>query len=155
MSREYTVTQADLDEYEKRVQEYLKKPLVEETRLQWNYGLEVLPPIGWTTHEGMEVFMVSEPIIEDVFTQHVKVKGCVHPEVRYFTRNARLRDKTTWVTRAEVDKYIAAGDEYGYRKTSQLVILGAICDGKHITEEREELAEKIAIALGMSSKLKE
>lgn len=154
MSSTYVVTEQDLRDHEDRVKKYLREPLTEETANQWNYGLNVLPPLAWTNHQGMEVFMVGEPIIDDVFTQHAKVTGCVHPEVRYFRKNAKVSDRETWISVDEINRYISGTDGHTRHKTVELIVLSTLCDGRKISDKDEDDAERIATALYMSSMLK-
>ena len=130
--------------------------MTEETANQWNYGLNVLPPIAWTSHQGMEVFMVSEAIIDDVFTQHAAAKHPDYPNgVRYFRKNARLNDRDTWISEDEVNRYVTGTDTNTRHKTTELIIFDAIRAAIGDGKDDEDVAEAVATALYVSCKLKD
>lgn len=71
----------------------LGKPLQEISEDQFYEMLNVLPPIGWTSHKGVEVFCMSEFYTGFYTNQyaHDKATG------KYYTKLVDYADRSTWI----------------------------------------------------------
>jgi hypothetical protein len=98
---EYTITQTELTEYEKREQEYVSRPIERITKERFVEMLEILPPMYWRTTNGIESFMMCELTIGDV-TQQFARRGN-----EYFCKYVRALDRDTWISHAMIDEFIS------------------------------------------------
>ena len=89
---------------------YLSKPLVEITADDFHEALGCLPPVAWEHRDGVERFIVSEAEAGTFHSQFAECNG------RYFRRMVDIKDRSTWITGAEIAKHVAAG---GYVATEQ------------------------------------
>lgn len=87
---------------EKQRQHYLADPLVEITEERWWEMLECLPPLHWERADGVERFLICEG--HDA-TFHHQFAQC---DKRYYQRLVCRFDKSTWITRAEIERFLAA-----------------------------------------------
>lgn len=65
--------------------------LKEITEEQWEDALNVLPPLHWTTIDGVEMFCMSEMYTGTYTTQYAKYKG------KYYCKIVDCTDKSTWI----------------------------------------------------------
>lgn len=87
---------------EKQRQHYLSDPLVEITEERWWEMLEVLPPLHWERADGVERFLICEAHDASFHHQFAKCDG------RYYQRLVCRRDKSTWINREEIGRFLAA-----------------------------------------------
>lgn len=91
------------EEYEAALRAYyLGQPIKEVDAEQWEYALNVLPPMGWETVEGVERFMIRERICATFTTQYAKVRG------RYFEKIVDTKEPKTWLTGAALASFLEA-----------------------------------------------
>lgn len=71
----------------------LGQPLKEIDEDQFYEMLNVLPPIGWTQHKGVEIFCMSEFYTGPYTNQyaHDKTTG------KYYTKLVDYTDRSTWI----------------------------------------------------------
>lgn len=60
---------------------------------RFNEMLDVLPPLYWTTHDGVEMFCMSEMYSGTYTSQY----ACDHRTNKYYTKMVDCRDKSTWI----------------------------------------------------------
>lgn len=130
---------AEMDAYDKLVQDYLGKPIREITEREWEHQLNQLPPLNWTRGEhGLEMFMCCEPMIAEVHSQYVRCG------IRFFHKYAHRTKRSTWFTIAEID---AVRDTAP--KSAELIVESIMNDasGSWKTDYIETKAEAIILAL--------
>ena len=89
-NRIYKVT--TFEEFEKLEREYyLNKPLKEISEEEYNYALNVLPPLKWCTINGVEEFLMSEFYTGVYTTQYARYNN------KYYCKMVDAYDKTTWI----------------------------------------------------------
>lgn len=71
----------------------LGQPLQEITEDQYHEMLNVLPPIGWTSHKGVEVFCMSEFYTSSYTSQYAHDKNTG----KYYTNLVDYTDRSTWI----------------------------------------------------------
>ncbi len=87
------------DEYfAEREASYLSKPALEITEDAYHDALNILPPIGWTTADGVERFCMSEFTSGKITTQFA-TRGD-----RFMCRHVRWGDRSTYITAADFDR---------------------------------------------------
>jgi len=90
------------DEYRAGQKAHYLDPLKEILAEDWEYALNVLPPVRWEQVDGVERFMMSERICDTITASYAKFNG------RYFRRNVDMADRSTWITADECRRFIAA-----------------------------------------------
>lgn len=83
------MTLKEFDELQKKY--YLDSPMQEITEDQYNDMLDVLPPLKWTTIQGVEEFLISEMLSGTYTNQYAKCNG------KYYTKVVDSMDKSTWI----------------------------------------------------------
>ena len=79
-------------EFFKRQREYfVGRPVTETTRDDYYAHLDMLPPMYWTTIEGVEMFCMSEFYASVYTNQYAKVGD------KYYTAIVDAFDRTTWI----------------------------------------------------------
>lgn len=82
-----------LSEFKKAERDYyIQQPLEEITEEQFHYMLNLLPPICWTTIQGVEMFCMSEMLAGTYTNQYANVG-----DKRYYTKIVDIRDRSTWI----------------------------------------------------------
>lgn len=90
--REYKVMSFDdFQSLEKKM--IIDMPMTEITAERFNEMLNVLPPKAWTTHDGVEMFCMSEFYTGTYTTQ------CAHDHRtdKYFEKLVDITDRNTWI----------------------------------------------------------
>ncbi len=71
----------------------LNEPLTEITAERFSEMLDILPPLAWTQHKGVEMFCMSEFYTGSYTAQYAHD----HTTDKYYTKLVDYRDKTTWI----------------------------------------------------------
>lgn len=71
----------------------LSVPLEEITADRFNEMLDVLPPLSWTRHKGVEMFCMSEFYTGSYTAQYAHD----HSTGKYYTKLVDYRDRSTWI----------------------------------------------------------
>lgn len=70
---------------------YTGGPVKEITKEEWEYALNVLPPLKWCTINGVEMFCMSEMYTGTYTTQYARVGE------KYYAMMVDCVDKSTWI----------------------------------------------------------
>lgn len=70
---------------------YIGRPVVESTEEEFYKQLEVLPPIKWTTINGVEMFCMSEFLTGSYTSQYARVGD------KYYAAIVDAYDRSTWI----------------------------------------------------------
>lgn len=82
------------EEFQKREREkLLAGDPIEETAEEYNYALDVLPPVHWVTIDGVSEFCMSERYTGTYTTQHAHDKRTN----KYYCKTVDMCDKSTWI----------------------------------------------------------
>ena len=71
----------------------LGEPLAEITAERFNEMLDVLPPLAWTQHKGVEMFCMSEFFTGSYTSQYAHDRSTG----KYYTKLVDYRDRSTWI----------------------------------------------------------
>lgn len=71
----------------------LSGPLEEITAERFNEMLDVLPPLAWTQHKGVEMFCMSEFYTGGYTSQYAHDRSTN----KYYTKVVDYRDRSTWI----------------------------------------------------------
>lgn len=72
---------------------YVNKPLIEIDYENFNYMLNVLPPLKWTTKNNVEMFCMSEMLTGCYTSQYAHDKTTN----KYYTKVVDITDTKTWI----------------------------------------------------------
>lgn len=70
---------------------YLDQPVTETTEENFLDMLNCLPPMKWCTHNGVEMFCMSEMLTGTYTSQYARFKD------KYYTKLVDITDKGTWI----------------------------------------------------------
>jgi len=70
---------------------YINRPMEEITAERFNEMLNILPPICWTTIQGVEMFCMSEMLTGTYTDQYARVGD------KYFNKIVDIKDRATWI----------------------------------------------------------
>ena len=78
----------------------MSQPVFEITKEQWWDALEVLPPMAWHTADEVERFLMSEFTTGSFTNQYARLGE------RYFVKTVNARDKSSWIDRKMIEKFL-------------------------------------------------
>lgn len=87
-------------------------PLREITAERWDEKLNCLPPMQWHTGDGVNRFLISEAMTDDIYAQYGRVS--IHGKMRYFEKFVKYNSaqKGNYITYAMcVQKVLADAEE--------------------------------------------
>jgi hypothetical protein len=90
-------------------QYYLNRPLEQISKERFDDAYEVLPPKAVRNSEGGFSFLMSEHWSGPYTSQYVSCEG------RYFTRLVDATDQSTWITRDEIQRFMAGQPQTALR----------------------------------------
>jgi hypothetical protein len=98
------------DYVEAECQFYLSRPLEEITAEKYDEMLNVLPPKKWHTTGGLQRFLMSEHWSGPYTSQYATIDG------RFFTRVVDAGDESTWITRDEINSFLAGQPQTAWQR---------------------------------------
>jgi hypothetical protein len=89
---------------------YLSQPLKEITEQRFNEAYEVLPPKAVRNADGVFSFLMSEHWSGPYTSQYAAYQG------RHFTRLVDASDRSTWITRDEIQNLLAGKPQTAWQR---------------------------------------
>ena len=89
---------------------YLSRPLEKITEDRFNEAYEVLPPKAVRNADGVFSFLMIEHWSGPYICQYASYKG------RYFTRLVDASDRSTWITRDEINGFLAGQPQTAWQR---------------------------------------
>jgi hypothetical protein len=89
---------------------YLSRPLEEIGENRFNEAYEVLPPKAVRNRDGVFSFLMSEPWSGPYTSQYAEYNG------RHFTRLVDATDPSSWITRDEINGFLAGRPQTAWQR---------------------------------------